>query len=144
TKYLIEKGLIARPPYTTMPNSIGFITAKNYLGALNPLTKIRKKRTLNTVEVAYMYHMIETNNVGLQIVTGFDQSAKQQDIRNYLSNGAELSKSIIKEISDTFLEDSILVPSSSAGHATRSTISSVSVKLMMYCTSIFCVFAVGG
>ncbi|HLR22460.1 MAG TPA: DUF3231 family protein [Pseudogracilibacillus sp.] len=144
TKYLIEKGLIARPPYTTMPNSIDFITDKNYLGGLNPLTKIRKKRTLNTVEVAYMYHMIETNNVGLQMVTGFAQSAKQQDIRNFFSNGAELSKSIIKEISETFLEDSIQVPSSSGGHATRSTIPPFSDKLMMYCTSIFCDFAMGG
>src|SRR5699024_7631716 len=67
--------------------------------------------------------------------------AKQQDIRNFFSNGAELSKSIIKEISETFLEDSIQVPSSSGGHATRSTITPFSDKLMMYCTSIFCVFA---
>src|SRR5699024_4099597 len=96
-----------------MPNSTDFMTDKNYLGGLNPLTKISKKRTLNTVEVAYMYHMIETNNVGLQMVTGFAQSAKQQDIRNFFSNGAELSKSIIKEISETFLEDSIQDPSSS-------------------------------
>src|SRR5699024_11691817 len=107
TKYLIEKGLIARPPYTTMPNSIDFITDKNYLGGLNPLTKIRKKRTLNTVEVAYMYHMIETNNVGLQMVIGFAQSAKQQDIRNFFLNGASIYKSNIKELSETFLEDSI-------------------------------------
>src|SRR5699024_11507885 len=127
--------------YTTMPNSIDFITDKNYLGGINPHTKIRKKRTLNTVEVAYMYHMIETNNIGLQMVTGVAQSAKQQDIRNFFSNGAELSKRIIKEISKTFLEDSIKVTSSSGGHATRSTIPQFSDKLIIYCTSIICDFA---
>src|SRR5699024_3858793 len=99
-----------------------FITDKNYLGGLNSLTKIRKKRTLNTVEVAYIYHIIETNNVGLQMVTGFAQSGKHHDIRNLFSYVEELTKSMIKEISETFNEDSIQVTSSCGGHATRSTI----------------------
>src|SRR5699024_1723500 len=69
-KYLIKLGLIARPLYTTMLYFSDFITDKNYLGGLNPHTRVWKNRTLNTVEGAYMYHMIETNSVGLQMVTG--------------------------------------------------------------------------
>ena len=80
TQYLIEKGMIARPPYVSMPHSVEFVKDKSYLGGLNPLTKIGKKRALNTVEVANIYHGIETNVVGLQMITGFAQCANEQDV----------------------------------------------------------------
>lgn len=144
TQYLIEKGMIARSPYTSMPDSIEFVKDKSYLGGLNPLTKIGKKRTLNTVEVAYVYHGIETNVVGLQLITGFAQCANEQEVKKFFSKGAELSKSVIKEMSETFLEDGIQPPAAPGGHATRSTIAPFSDKLMMYCTSLFCSFSMGG
>ena len=67
-----------------------------------------------------------------------------QEVKKFFSKGAELSKSVIKEMSETFLEDGIQIPSSSGGHATRSTVPPFSDKLMMYCTSLFCSFAIGG
>ncbi len=144
TQYLLEKGLIVRAPYVSMPNSVEFVKDKDYLAGLNPFSKIGKKRVLNTVEVAYIYHGIESNMMGLQMITGFAQCADNSEVKKYFTKGAELSKSIIKEMSETFLEDVIQIPAPSGGNATRSTVPPFSDKLMMYCTSLFCSFSMGG
>jgi hypothetical protein len=144
TQYLIEKGMLARSPYVSMPTSVEFVKETKYLGGLNPFTKIGNKRTLNTVEVAYIFHGIESNAIGLQMITGFAQCANKSEVKIFFTKGAELSKSIIKEMTETFLEDSIQTPAPSGGNATRSTVPPFSDKLMMYCTSMFCSFSMGG
>ncbi|RKQ34574.1 DUF3231 family protein [Oceanobacillus halophilus] len=142
TQYLIEKGMHARPPYVSMPKKVEFITDTSYLrGGLNPLSK---KRTINTVEVANMFHAIETNITGFQMITGFAQCANTQEVKKYFTKGAEISKSIIKELNEVFLEDGIQTPVVSGGNTTRSTVPPFSDKLMMYCTSLFSSFAMGG
>ncbi|MBT2655415.1 DUF3231 family protein [Bacillus sp. ISL-18] len=144
TQYLLEKGMLARAPYVSMPNSVEFVKDKDYLAGMNPFSKIGKKRTLNAVEVAYIFHGIESNVIGLQMITGFAQCADKTEVKNFFTKGAELSKSIIKEMSETFLEDGIQIPAPSGGNATRSTVPPFSDKLMMYCTSLFCSFSMGG
>lgn len=144
TQYLLEKGMLARPPYVSMPTSVEFVKETKYLGGLNPLTKIGNKRTLNTVEVGYIFHGIESNVIGLQMITGFAQCANKSEVEVFFTKGAELSKSIIKEMTETFLEDNIQTPAPSGGNVTRSTIPPFSDKLMMYCTSMFCSFSMGG
>ncbi|UOR12757.1 DUF3231 family protein [Halobacillus amylolyticus] len=141
TQYLIEKGMLARPPYVSMPNSVEFVKDTSYLGGLNPFSS---KRTVNTVEVANLFHAIETNITGMQMITGFAQCANEQEAKKYFSKGAELAKSMIKELSETLLQDDIQTPSPSGGIATRSTVAPFSDKLMMYCTSLFCSFSMGG
>ncbi|MCL6574188.1 MAG: DUF3231 family protein [Bacillus sp. (in: Bacteria)] len=144
TQYLLEKGMIARPPYVTMPTTVEFVKENDYLAGLNPFSKLGKKRTLNAVEVAYIFHGIESNAIGLQMITGFAQCANSPVVKNFFSKGAELSKSVIKEMSETFLEEGIQIPAPSGGNATRSTVAPFSDKLMMYCTSMFCSFSVAG
>lgn len=142
TQYLLRKGMLARPPYVSMPNSIEFVKDVKYLGGIT-INPFNEKRTLNTVEVAHMYHSIESNVIGMQMITGFAQCADKEEVNKFFNEGAELSKSIIKEMSETLLQNNIQVPSVSGGNATRSTVAPFSDKLMMYCTSLFCSFAMG-
>ncbi|MFC0469005.1 DUF3231 family protein [Halalkalibacter kiskunsagensis] len=143
TQYLLEKGMIPRSPYVSMPQSVEFIKDTNYLGglAINPFSE---KRTLNTVEVAHLHHTNETNIVGMQMITGFAQCANKREVKSFFNEGAELAKSIVKELSETLLQSGVPTPEPSGGHATRSTVAPFSDKLMMYCTSLFCSFALGG
>lgn len=143
TQYLLEKGMLARPPYVSMPKSVEFVNNKSYLGGLD-INPFSEKRTLNTIEVAHLHHAIESNIIGMQMITGFAQCANEEEVKNFLNEGAELAKSIVKELSETLLHSSIQTPQSSGGHATRSTIAPFSDKLMMYCTSLFCSFSMGG
>jgi hypothetical protein len=142
TQYLLEKGMLPRPPYVSMPNSVEFVKDTNYLAglAINPFSE---KRTLNTVEVAHLYHSIESNITGMQMITGFAQCAKEGEVRNFFNEGAELAKSIVKELSETLLQSSVQTPTPSGGNTTRSTVAPFSDKLMMYCTSLFCSFSMG-
>ncbi|MUK87744.1 DUF3231 family protein [Ornithinibacillus sp. L9] len=141
TQYLIEKGMLARPPYVSMPQSVQYVKDASYLGGLNPF---RNNRTINTVEVANIFHAIESNIVGMQMITGFAQCASEQDTKKYFSKGVELSKSFIKELNEVLLQDGVQTPAPSGGNATRSVIAPFSDKMMMYCTSLFCSFAIGG
>jgi hypothetical protein len=144
TQYLIEKGLMARSPYVTMPKSVGFVKESTYLAGMNPFGKLNNKRTLNTIEVAYIYHGIESNVTGLQLITGFAQCATNSEVKKFCTKGAEIAKSFIKEMSETFLEDGVQIPTTSGGNATRSTVAPFSDKLMMYSISMFCSFSIGG
>lgn len=142
TQYLLEKGMLARPPYVSVPSSVEFVKDINYLGglAINPFSE---RRTLNTVEVAHLHHAIETNIIGLQMITGFAQCAGEGEVKSFFNEGAELAKGIIKEISEVFLKDSIQIPEPSGSNASRSTVAPFSDKLMMYCTSLLCSFSMG-
>jgi hypothetical protein len=142
TQYLLDKGMLPRPPYVSMPSSVEFVKATNYLSglAINPFSE---KRSLNTVEVAHLHHSIEANITGLQMITGFAQCANEGEVKNFFNEGAELAKSIIKELSETLLQSGIQTPAPSGGNATRSTVAPFSDKLMMYCTSLFCSFSMG-
>ncbi|TCJ05032.1 DUF3231 family protein [Cytobacillus praedii] len=142
TQYLLEKGLLVKSPHVSMPKSVEFVKDNNYLGGLN-INPFSEKRTLNTVEVAQIHHSIESNIFGLQMITGFAQCANEEEVKNYFNDGAELAKSIVKELSETLLHDGIQSPQTSGGNATRSKIAPFSDKLMMYCTSLFCSFSLG-
>jgi hypothetical protein len=65
TQYLLEKGLLPRSPYVAIDPKVEFVKQSNYLGGINPLTE---KRPLNTVEIAHLYHAIESNALGVQMI----------------------------------------------------------------------------
>lgn len=141
TQYLLEKGLFTVPPYITMPKSTGYITDKNYLKGNNILGN---KRTINTVEFSYMYHTIETNITGKQLLKGFLQTTKDEDVKKYFTYGKELSKEIIHETSSILLEDNIQPPVTPGGTVTNSTIAPFSEKLMLFCNYLLSGLAIGG
>lgn len=141
TKYLLEKGLMARPPYVSMPKSVEFVKETNYLSGLNPFSE---KRSLNTVEVAHIYHGIESNITGMQMIFGFAQCTKETEVANFFTRGGELAKSIVKEMGEVLLRNDIHVPASSGGNVTQTNVAPFSDKIMMYCVSLFCSFSMGG
>lgn len=143
TQYLNEKGMISRPPYVSMPKSVEFVKDTSYLGGL-AINLFSEKRILNTVEVAHLYHAIETNVTGMQMITGFAQCANDPEVKKFFFKGAELAKSIVKELSEILLQSGIQTPSPAGGNVTRSTVAPFSDKIMMYCTSLFCSFSMGG
>lgn len=142
SQYLLEKGLLVRTPFVSMPKTVEFVKNKDYLSA-NTLNPLAQKRTLNTVEVAHLHKGIESNLTGLQMILGFEQCASDNEVKKFFHEGAELAKGIIKEISELMIQDGLPVPQSPGGNATRSTVAPFSDKLMMYCTSLFCSFSLG-
>lgn len=140
TEYLLGKGVLARPPYVTMPKKIEFIEDKNYMSGFNFLSD---KRALNTVEVGYIHEAIEDNIFGMQLMTGFAQVATESEIKQYFIEGKELSKKNISKLSGVLSQSDIQPPSTWAGRATDSTETPFSDKLMMYITNLISSSALG-
>ncbi|MGH4120413.1 DUF3231 family protein [Clostridium sp.] len=140
TNYLLGKGVLARPPYVTMPKQVEFIEDKNYMSGFNAFSE---KRSLNTIEVGYINEAIEYNIFNMQLLTGFAQVAKESEVKKYFIEGKELSKNVIEELSSVLLQSDIQPPSSWAGKATDSTEAPFSDKLMMYINSLTAITALG-
>lgn len=128
TQYLLKRGLLSRPPNVTMPKDVEFVQSKNYLSGFNPFSD---KRSLSTIELGYIHHGIESNNVGLQVITGFAQCAQNNDVRKYFVRGMKLAEKFIKEFDDVLTSDHIQLSHASGGIVTRSQTPPFSDKLMM-------------
>ena len=140
TNYLLSKGVLARPPYVTMPKSVEFIEDKSYMSGPNIFAS---KRSLNTIEVGFINQTIEDNIFSMQLLTGFAQVARENEVKKYFINGKELGKKVITEFSDLLLQSDIQAPSGWAGKATDSTAPTFSDKLMMYLVSLISSATVG-
>jgi hypothetical protein len=133
TKYLLEKGVLTKPPYVSMPKQIEFIEDKNYMSGFHILSD---KRSLNTIEVGYINEAIQDNVFGMQLMTGFAQVAKSNEVKKYFIQGKELAKKNVSKLGDILSQSDIEPPSTWAGKATDSTNTPFSDKLMMYVTSL--------
>src|SRR5699024_8033964 len=141
TQFLLRKGVLPKSPHVNLPNQVAFAEGQDYRSS--GFKSVGHRRSLNTVEVAYLYESIESNVTGMKLMTGFAQVAKEKDVAKYFFRGKELSKTIIQKSSDTLLDSDINVPSTAAGLVTESTISPFSSKLMMYNTSLLSSFSLG-
>jgi hypothetical protein len=138
--YLQEKDVLPRPPAVTMPKSVEFAKGTNYMSGFNLFSE---KRALNTVEVAHLYHAIESNILGMQLITGFAQVANEPEVKKYFIKGKELAKKIVTDYTQLFLQSDIQPPSTWGANATESKVAPFSDKLMIYCTSLLCSFGLG-
>lgn len=140
TQLLLDKGVLVRPPYMSMPKEVSYITDDHYLSGFSLL---RDARSLNSIESSLIHHAIETNLTGMQLMIGFAQVAQDQDAKEYFVKGMELSKEIETTLGEFLRREFIEPPASHAGKATASTIPPFSDKLMMFVTSLLTSFGLG-
>ncbi len=133
TKYLLEKGLLSHPPKVTMPKKTEFIESKKYMEGMK---LFGEKRVLNDLEIGILHHNLESNNVGMKLISGFAQSAQNKEVRQHFMKGKELAKKQIKMM-EKLLRDSEIVPIlSPGGTVTTSVVPPFSDKMMMHCIYI--------
>ena len=140
TNYLLGKGVLAKPPYVSIPKQVEIIEDKSYMSGINLFSD---KRALNTIEVGFLTEAIENNIFGMQLMTGFAQSAANKDVKEYFIEGKELAKKIVSKLSDVLLQSDIQPPSTWAGKATDSTQAPFSDELMMFTTNLMSNSAIG-
>jgi hypothetical protein len=141
TLYLLEKGILTLPPKVTMPKTTEFIKSKSYMNGFN---LFGDKRALNDLELGILHHGIETNNIGLQLITGFAQCAQNKEVKQYFVKGKELAKKQIKVMQEILLESDIQFAATSGSTVTTSTVAPFSDKLMMHCVYLLNGFGLVG
>ncbi|MCM3033175.1 DUF3231 family protein [Niallia sp. MER 6] len=139
TQFLLEKGVLVRPAFVSMPKEVHFVQENHY----RKFGLFGEKRSLNTIEVSLIHHAIETNLVGMQLMIGFAQVAENKDVQQYLVKGMKLSKKIEVDLGEFLRHSYIEPPATHAGKATSSQIAPFSDKLMMYNTSLLTSFGLG-
>ncbi|WEG12104.1 DUF3231 family protein [Pullulanibacillus sp. KACC 23026] len=130
THYLLKKGILTLPPKVTPPITTEFINNLSYLKGLNLFGELRP---LNNIELGYLHHGIEANNIGLQLITGFAQVAEDKEVRQYFIKGKNLALKQIKLFEDLLLESDVQFSVTSGATVTNSTVAPFSQKLMMVC-----------
>lgn len=141
TLYLLKKGILSLPPKLTMPNTTAFIKDKSYLSGFH---LFNENRSLNVMELGTLHHGIETNIIGMQLITGFAQCANTKEIQQYFVKGKELAKKQINIFEKIFHDSDIQFSSASGGTVTTSTIAPFSEKLMMFCIYLLNGFGIVG
>ncbi|PGY09051.1 DUF3231 family protein [Bacillus sp. AFS031507] len=141
TLYLLEKGILTLPPKVTMPKTTEFIRSKKYMQGFKPFGD---KRTLNDMELGIIHHGIETNNIGMQLITGFAQCAVNKDVKQYFVKGIELCKKQIKTFEEMLLESNVHFSATSGSTVTTSTMAPFSDNLMMHCVYLLNGFGLVG
>lgn len=141
TQYLLERSILPRPTYATMPKSTDYITDKEYMKGTNIMGH---KRPLNVVEFGVLFRGIEANVTGMQLMRGFLQCAADKDVQKYFTKGLALSKEILKETGHLLLQYNVQPPATPGGTVTDSTIAPFSERLMMFCNYLLGGFSLGG
>lgn len=141
TLYLLNKGILTLPPKVTMPKTTEFINDKSYL---NGFHLFNDNRALNDIEIGTLHHVIETNNIGMQLITGFAQCADNKEVKQYFVKGKELAKKQIKIYGDVLLDADVQFSATSGSTVTTSTTAPFSEKLMMFCVYLLNGFGIVG
>ncbi|KKI92900.1 hypothetical protein WQ54_06895 [Bacillus sp. SA1-12] len=141
TLYLLERGILTLPPKVTMPKTTEFIKSKAYMKGFK---FVGDKRALNDIELGFLHHGIETNNIGMQLITGFAQCAEHKEVKQYFQKGKELAKKQIKIMEDILLESDVQFSATSGSTVTTSTIAPFSDRLMMHCIYLLNGFGIVG
>ena len=139
TIYLLEKGILSRPPNVSMPIRTEYIQNKSYLNGMNLFSE---KRALNDIELGFLHHGIETNNIGMQLITGFAQCAQDKDAKDYFIKGKALAKKQIKIYKEILLDSDVQFSATSGSTVTTSTVPPFSDKLMTFCIFLLNAFGI--
>jgi hypothetical protein len=130
TEIMLHKGTFIRAPFIPAPDKVEYIRKQSYLAGW-----FGHQRPFNSIEMSQIYFNMIQNQMGRTFLMGLSQTAKSQEVRDYLVRGRNIADKHV-EIFATMLSKDFL-PSASAWDTlpTSSTEAPISDKLMMFHTS---------
>ncbi|PFN98150.1 hypothetical protein COJ85_21775 [Bacillus sp. AFS076308] len=124
---LMIKGLNIKPPILPIPEKVDFIKKQNYLkGFLGDV------RSLHALEITHLYDNIENNTTSKALLIAFSQVAKDEEVRQFLIRGNEITDRSVKQYSEKLQKDNLPFPTQLDHLVTESTFSPFSDKLMVF------------
>ncbi|WP_174727282.1 DUF3231 family protein [Mesobacillus harenae] len=135
---LLSKGLHLRPPYISPPEKVDFVKHQSFLTGW-----FGSRKPLLSVEITNLFHNLQTNAIGKAFISGFAQTAKTKDARDYFKRGKDISNKHIKVFTSILTEEDIPVPRSWDDEVLASSEAPFSDKLMMFQVSLLSALGVG-
>lgn len=124
---MLKQGTYVRPPYISTPDKVDFVEKQQFLAGF-----FGKRRAITSVEATHLFLNVQTNAVGKALITGFAQTAKTDDVKQYLLRGKKLSQKYIDLFTNLLIKEDLPAPMSWDSAVTDSTISVFSDKLIMF------------
>ncbi|MBS4214356.1 DUF3231 family protein [Neobacillus rhizophilus] len=124
---MLKQGIYVKPPSIPIPKGIDFVEKQHYLTGF-----FGKKRSINSQEITHLYLNTLINTIGKELVTGFAQTAQNEDVKQYFLRGKELAQKYIDIFSNFLTKEDLPAPVSSGSAVLNTTASIFSDKLMMF------------
>ncbi|MGD6818089.1 DUF3231 family protein [Metabacillus sp. 113a] len=132
TNCLLQVGNGSIPPVIQMPDHPKFVVNDSYLSGFH-----FKKRNLNAIELAIIYHIVENNNFGTQMMKGFAKVVTHSEVRNYLKKGEKLAFDLNVSFGKLMEQSGIPVSALPGAVITETKTAPFSDKLIMYLVNLF-------
>lgn len=130
TELLLSKGLFIRSPNLPNLEKIEFVKKQWFI-----LDVFGEKRPLAAAEVDNIFMNLQRNAIGVAILTGFCQVAKDKTVKKYFVKGLEIGNKHVQLFRGKLEESKLPAPMGWNAEITNSTTSTFSDKLMMFFTS---------
>jgi hypothetical protein len=137
-KVALEKGILLRPPLIPKHDTVDFVKKGNFKKGY-----FGNRRPLLGIEIANLHYNAERNALGLAVIIGFSQVAKEKDVRKYFERGRNISQKHLEVFNSLLGEEYLNGVLPQAQEVTDSTIPPFSDKLMMYHVSALTASAIG-
>ncbi|WP_394218947.1 DUF3231 family protein [Halobacillus trueperi] len=128
---LLEKGIVIRTPSIPIPTEISFVEDTAFLGKLRG-----KQRSISAQEIKELYVNLDTNMLGKSLMIAFSQSAKSEDLKQYLHRGKKISHKHIDIFINQLTDEDLPAPQLWDPEVTESKIPPFSDRLMHYHTGM--------
>ena len=126
SEIMLKKGILVRSPIINTFKEADIVKKQNFLRGF-----LGERRPLLAQEVDQLFFGIRNNLVGGALLTGFQQTARSEQVRSYMAKGAEIARKHVNIFSSTLQKEKLPVPMHTGQLVTDSTISPFSDRLMM-------------
>jgi hypothetical protein len=134
---LASKGINVRPPYTSIPDRVDYISNQSWYGSL-----FGETRPLNVLELTHVFRRLENKLYESAILLGFTQAAKDPKIKAYFLKGLDMFDKEISRWSEILNKEDLILPRGWKSEVTDSVESPLSDKVMLFQTILSVTFSV--
>ncbi|KZZ84764.1 DUF3231 family protein [Bacillus sp. SJS] len=127
TNCLLQVGNGAIPPVIGMPDHPKYVVNERYLSGFH-----FGKRRLNATELSIIYHIVENNNFGAQLMKGLTKVAKEPEVKMYLKKGEQLAIDLYQSYGKLMEHSGIPVSALPGAVISETKTAPYSDKLIMY------------
>ncbi len=135
---LLKQGTLIKLPSISIPQKADFVKKQHFLAGF-----FGEKRALTAIEITHLYLNAQTNAIGKAIVMGFAQIAQNDEVKQFLVRGKDLSQKYVNVLSEFLIKEDIPAPTGWDTSVLNTTGFVFSDKLIMFHISAMFSAAIG-
>lgn len=124
---MLKQGTYIKPPSISTPDKAEFVKKQHFLAGF-----FGQKRSMTSVEISHLFLNAHANSIGKALITGFAQIARNEEVKEFLLRGRDLSQKYIDIFSHLLIKEGLPAPMSWDSGILDTTAAIFSDKLIMF------------